>query len=171
MDCKMARRCGPELPEVMIEQVDAPALDQVHTREFHDLPGFRLILPLVALALAFLARWFRVVRAREPHAYAVGQKPLALMTEENRLLLDLFDIQLFQGKGGLCSLVLLAAVDTHKADQCPDVRSFLRRHIPHVRHEQLDGSIHQAVPVLFDLSQENSQRLRHARLYPQSPKI
>jgi len=56
----MVRRCGLELPEVMIEQVDAAALDQAHTRELHDLPDSRLVLPLVALALTFLAHGFRV---------------------------------------------------------------------------------------------------------------
>ena len=109
----------------MIEQVDASVLHQVHARELHDLPDFRLILSFVALALTLFAHRLRVVRACEPHAYAVGQKPLALMAEEDLFLLDLLDIQLLQGKGSFRFLVLFAAVDGDKADQRADVGSFL----------------------------------------------
>ena len=104
-------------------------LDQVHAREFHDLPDFLLILSLVALALTLLAHRLRIVRAREPHAYAVSQKLLALAADRDLLLLDLPDIQPLQRKGVLRALVLFAAVDGNKADQSADVRFFLWRDV------------------------------------------
>ena len=120
-----ARKPDVKLSEVVIEQVDSSVLYQVHAREFHDLSDFLLEPSLVALALALLAHRFRVVRAREPHTYAAGQKPLALGAEENLFILDLPDIQLFQGKGVLRSLVPFTAVNGDKTDQSADVRFFL----------------------------------------------
>ena len=113
------------LSQVMVEQVNTSVLDQVHTGEFHDLPDFCPVSAPVALALTLFAHRFWVVYALQPHAYAVGQKSPALRADKDFFLFDLFNIQLFQGKGSLLALVVFAAVNGDKADQHADVRSFL----------------------------------------------
>jgi len=66
--------------------------DRVHSGKLHDLPDFFLIIPFVALSLAFLAHWFGVMRALQSHGQPVGKKFCAIRAEGDLPLLDLFDI-------------------------------------------------------------------------------
>lgn len=99
--------------------------NQIHSREFHDLPDFPLILSLVTLALALLTHRLRFVRADEPHAYAISEKLPALGADKNIFFLDLSDVQLLQRKRSFLPFMVLAAIDPDKTYQRAEIGSFL----------------------------------------------
>jgi len=98
----------------MIEQINSPMLDQVHTRELHDLANLRLVVAPVTLGFAFLAHGFWVMRTREPHAQTVREQTPALIADKYILLLDPFDVQLLHRKGRFLTLVVFTAVNSYK---------------------------------------------------------
>jgi hypothetical protein len=102
------------LYKVMIEHIESTMFNQVHPREFHDLPDLRLIFSVVALGFAFLAHGFGIVGAFHPHRQTVSQKACAVSADRDIFLLDLFDIQIPKGKGNFLSMVMLPAVEGYK---------------------------------------------------------
>jgi hypothetical protein len=99
----------------MVQHIQAAMFDHIHSGKLHDLPNLCLIFFMVALGFAFFAHGFRVVGASQSHHKAISQKPCAIRTDKNSLLLNLSDLQMFEGKGCLFSVMMLPTEDSDKS--------------------------------------------------------
>lgn len=110
-------------------------LDQIHSGKLHNLTDFLLIIPFVALGLAFFAHRFGIMRTFQPHGQAIGEKPGAIGTERDPLAIDLFEIIQLEGKWTSFTIVILSTKDFDKFHQCLHVcllfiRDLFHCHLP-----------------------------------------
>jgi len=76
---------------------------------------------MVTLGFAFLAHGFGIVGALQPHRQTISEKARAVRTDEDLLLLNLFDVEIPEGKGSFFSVMVLPTEDRHEFQQRPDI--------------------------------------------------
>jgi hypothetical protein len=113
----------------MIEHIESTMFDQVHPREFHDLPDLRLIFTVVALGFAFLAHGFGIVGTFHPHRQTIREKAVTIRAEENPSLCKPFQVNELKRKRKLFSVVILTAINPHELHQGLNIGSLFLRHL------------------------------------------
>jgi hypothetical protein len=101
----------------MIEHIESTMFDQVHPREFHDIPDLRLIVTMVALGFTFLTHGFRIVGAFHPHRQTIREKAVTIWAEANLLFCKLLEVNEFKRKRKPFSVVILTTINPHEFHQ------------------------------------------------------
>ena len=98
----------------MVEHIQTAVFNQIPPGKFHDLPDLCFIFTMGTWDLTFLTHGFRIMRAFHPHGQTVCQKTRANGTKKDLFLFNLLDVESFEGKGRLHSMMIFPAEDPYK---------------------------------------------------------